>query len=160
VRGLSADEEWWNVGNPLNMSESCWAARSETLVIGDLSTLPLVEAPPLPTGAPVPALSAQITGITIDDQNRYVVAYQTQGFTEQLPGTHLHFFFNTVPPEQVGMAGGGNRLMFGGPSPFTGYQTSNRPAEATQLCVLVANPDHSVIPNSGNCFNLPDVSTP
>jgi hypothetical protein len=160
VRGLSADEGWWNVGNPQNMNESCWAAHSETLVSGDLSTLPLLEAPPLPTEPAAPALSAQITGITIDDQNRYVVAYQTQGFTEQLPGTHLHFFFNTVPAEQVGISGGGNRLMFGGPSPFTGYLTSARPAEATQLCVLVANPDHSIIPNSGNCFNLPNVSAP
>jgi hypothetical protein len=48
--------------------------------------------------------------------------------------------------------------MYGGPSPFTGYTVSDRPAQATQMCATVVNPDHSVIPESGNCFDLP--STP
>jgi hypothetical protein len=46
--------------------------------------------------------------------------------------------------------------MFGGPTPFTGYATSDRPDGATQMCVLVANPDHSIIPDSGSCIDLPD----
>jgi TolB protein len=96
-----------------------------------------------------------IQQITINEENRYVVDYGTEGFTQKLPGTHLHFFFNTVSPEQVGMAGTGERLMYGGPSPFTGYATTDRPAEATELCVVVANPDHSVTPSSTNCFPLP-----
>ena len=84
-----------------------------------------------------------------------MVDYAIQGFTEQLPGTHLHFFFNTELPENVGMSGSGNRLMYGGPSPFTGYQTGDRPQGATEMCVLVTNPDHSVILESGNCVLLP-----
>jgi uncharacterized repeat protein (TIGR01451 family) len=43
----------------------------------------------------------------------------------------------------------------GGPSPFTGYGPTDRPVGATHLCVLVANHDHSVRLNSGNCYNLP-----
>jgi len=53
------------------------------------------------------------------------------------------------------MGGTGDRLMHGGPSPFTGYAVSDRPAQASQICALVANPDHSVILGSGNCFDLP-----
>ena len=155
VHGLSPNELYWNVANPLNMDESCWVERQATGVSGDISTLPLVEAPPMPTGAASTGLSVQITGITLDEQNRYLVDYQTQGFTEQIPGTHIHFFFNTVTPEQLNAASG-NLLMHGGPAPFTGYTAVDRPAEATQMCALVANPNHTVIIDSGNCFDLPD----
>jgi hypothetical protein len=85
-----------------------------------------------------------------------VVEFRTAGFAAQLPGTHIHFFFDTVPPEQVGMSGEGLRLMHGGPSPFTGYAAADRPAEAGRMCALVANPDHTVVPGSGNCEMLPD----
>jgi hypothetical protein len=50
--------------------------------------------------------------------------------------------------------------MHGGPSPFTGYGPADRPAEASQLCALVANPGHSVVLDSGNCLQLPDVPQP
>jgi hypothetical protein len=101
----------------------------------------------------------EITQITIDAEGHYVVEYVTHGFTEELPGTHLHFFFNNVTQAEVG-ALGANRRMSGGPTPFRGYLTADRPAEATQMCVVVANPDHSVILDSGNCLQLPDVTTP
>jgi hypothetical protein len=155
VRGISPDESWWNVAQPGAPDASCWLPGQAALINGDISQLPLVEPPPAPTGAAASGVSVEITGISIDDQDRYVVEYAVDGFTESLPGTHLHFFFNTVPPEQTGMLGGGSRLMFGGPTPFTGYKTSDRPAEADQLCVLVANPDHSVNPDSGSCYPLP-----
>jgi len=149
VLGISPDESWWNVAIPGKEGESCWLERNQTLFQGDISTLPLVEPPQ------TAALAVQITGITLDAENRYVVDYQTQGYSEQLPGTHIHFFFNTFSAEQVGSTGGGNRLMYGGPAPFTGYTAAARPEGATQLCALVANPDHTVIPDSGNCFDLP-----
>jgi hypothetical protein len=144
VLGISPDEMWWNVADPVNEGETCWLEREETVFSGDITTLPLAEPPPPPT-----AQTASIMGISIDAQNRYVVDYTTQGFTEQLPGTHLHFFFNTASPEEV-------RLMHGGPTPFTRYTTGDRPSEATQMCVLVANPDHTINLDSGNCFDLPD----
>jgi hypothetical protein len=52
------------------------------------------------------------------------------------------------------MDGSGNRLMYGGPSPFSGYRIVDRPDGATDLCVLVANPDHTVNLDSGNCMPL------
>ena len=155
VEGMSPDEQWWYVTDPQAPEESCWLAHNQSMVSGDISLLGLVEPPPLPEGVQASNLSVQITGIQVDAQGRYVVDYATRGFTEQLPGTHLHFFFNTELPENVGLSGAGNRLMYGGPSPFTGYRTADRPPEATELCVLVTNPDHSVILESGNCFQLP-----
>jgi hypothetical protein len=155
VRGISPDERWWNVTNPQNPKDTCWLPREAVDVSGDISTLPLVEPPPLVTGVAPGSQSVEIKQITLDSQNRYVVEYITHGFTEKLPGMHIHFFFDNISPDQVGMSGGGNRLMYGGPSPFLGYRTTHRPANAAQLCALVANPDHTVIPNSGTCFKLP-----
>jgi uncharacterized repeat protein (TIGR01451 family) len=97
---------------------------------------------------------AEITSITLSG-SQYVVTFQTVGFTPQLPGQHVHFFFDTVPPLEAGLPGSGPWYVYGGPSPFTGYGTADRPVGATQMCVLVANPDHSVIQGSGNCYALP-----
>jgi hypothetical protein len=99
--------------------------------------------------------SVRIDNITIQN-SRYVVDYETFGFTEALPGTNIHFFFNTVPPDQAGVPGKGPWVFFGGPRPFKGYAVANRPQGATQMCALVANADHTVQPQSGNCFNLPN----
>jgi hypothetical protein len=156
VRGISPDESWWYAANPQNRQESCWVFTQDATISGDISTLPLVEPPPVPTGAAASDLFIEITSITIDDQGRYVVEYDTRGYDEELPGTHIHFFFNTVSPDQVGINGEGIRLMHGGPTPFTGYTVSDRPAGATELCAVVANPDHSILPGSGNCFVLPE----
>ncbi len=105
----------------------------------------------VPAGIPF----ARIDSITINSQNRYQVVYETFTFTEVLPGTHVHFFFNTVSPENAGVPGTGPWILYGGPRPFTGYRVSDRPKAATQMCILVANPNHSVQPNSGNCMDLP-----
>jgi len=105
----------------------------------------------VPPGIPF----SRINSITIDDQNRYVVEYETFEFTETLPGMHVHFFFNTVSPANAGSPGSGPWILYGGPRPFTKYKVSDRPSAATQMCILVANPNHSVQPNSGNCVDLP-----
>src|SRR5690606_12425507 len=71
---------------------------------------------------------------------------------------HVHFYFNTVPQEQAGHPGRGPWKLYGGPRPFEGYKTNDRPAAATQLCIRVANADHSIQFDSGNCYTLPDVN--
>ncbi|NOH02179.1 MAG: hypothetical protein HND47_09595 [Chloroflexi bacterium] len=71
---------------------------------------------------------------------------------------HVHMFFNTVPPDQAGSPGAGPwKLTYRayGPSPFTQYSVGNRPSGATQMCALIANPNHSIQLNSGNCVDLP-----
>jgi uncharacterized repeat protein (TIGR01451 family) len=101
-----------------------------------------------------PGLSATITDITLAG-SQYAVTFATAGFTPDIMHTHVHFFFDTVPPEQAGVPGTGPWYVYGGGSPFTGYGLADRPAGATRLCVLVANHDHSVIQGTGNCVILP-----
>jgi uncharacterized repeat protein (TIGR01451 family) len=99
-------------------------------------------------------LSAQITGITVAG-SQYSVLFQASGFQAQVPGQHVHFFFDSVPPGQAGVPGAGPWYVYGGQSPFTGYRLADRPAGASRICILVANSDHSIILNSGNCTELP-----
>jgi uncharacterized repeat protein (TIGR01451 family) len=110
---------------------------------------------PITTRGAQPGLpNAKITGIEIDGQY-YAVAFATYFFDPSLEGQHVHFFFDTVPEEEAGMPGNGPWYVYAGESPFMGYGPGDRPGEATQLCVLVANPDHSIIAGSGNCYPLP-----
>ena len=118
---------------------------------------PTPTSPPTvtPTFAPPVTPFVRILEITIDGQQNYVVEYETYGYTETLPGTHIHFFFDTVPQEQAGVPGSGPWILYGGPQPFTKYRVSDRPGSAKQMCALVANSNHSIQLNSGNCVDLP-----
>jgi hypothetical protein len=133
-------------------------AASETPAPTDTAApaAPTETAPPTDTPAPTdpPGPYVRINDIQIEG-DRYIVNYETFGYQEIVPGMHVHFFFNTVPPEQAGNPGGGPWFLWGGPRPFNGYTLADRPGAATQMCALVANPDHSIIPNTGNCVNLP-----
>jgi hypothetical protein len=103
---------------------------------------------------------ARINNITIQD-NLYVVDFETFGFEPRFGDMHVHFFFNTVKPEDAGVPGSGPWQLYParqdqpGTSPFTMLGVNDRPGYATQMCILVANPDHSVQLNTGNCFDLP-----
>jgi hypothetical protein len=107
-----------------------------------------------------PDNTARIDSVTVQD-GRYVVDFETFGFEPLIPGQHIHFFFNTVPPTEAGIPGGGPWQIYPtGPdrpntSPFTLYTVDQRPPNATQICILVANEDHSVIQDTGNCVDLP-----
>jgi len=105
--------------------------------------------------ATLPPLYVRINSITVNDTGNYVVEYETFGYNEILPGMHVHFFFNTVSVEQAGSPGSGPWYLYGGPRPFTKYREIDRPSDATEMCALVANSNHSIIPESGNCMNLP-----
>ncbi len=157
VLGISPDEAWWYVSNPQNPTESCWVLQSETKFTGDISTLPMATPPSLTEAVNPEGLFVEIQDITLSSNNEYVVSFSAQSFTPKIPGTHMHFYFNNITPDQLTPQETGNRRMWGETSPFTLYLASDRPAEATEMCVLVANQDHTVIPNSGNCFKLPDV---
>jgi hypothetical protein len=133
----------------------------------EASASPIPSTSTTPSATPIPSSSAsaspsatpagrqaRITGIAISD-GRYVVDYQTFGYTPALPGTHMHFFFNTVSVPDAGVPGAGPWFLYAGPAPFTGYKVSDKPADASQMCILVANPDHSIIPDTGTCIALP-----
>jgi len=108
-----------------------------------------------PTVTPPPAsLAARITGITLQD-GRYYVDFQTIGYTAQVPGTHVHFYFDTVSESNAGVPGAGPWKLYGGPSPFTEYAQADHVFEPTAMCIRVAREDHSILFGSGNCFPLP-----
>ncbi|MCL4860427.1 MAG: S8 family serine peptidase [Caldilineaceae bacterium] len=99
-------------------------------------------------------IRAQISAVEVEG-GRFVIHFTTSGYAPALPGQHVHFFFNTTSPEQAGAPGNGAWHVHGSLSEYRGVTLAERPAGATQLCVLVANPDHSVLLGSGNCYNLP-----
>jgi hypothetical protein len=116
-----------------------------------------------PTETPIPVTPTPegpyvvITGIRLDN-NIYVVDYEVHNFPDS-PQLHVHMFFDTVPPEQAGSPGSGPwKLTYGqyGDPPFTQYSVANRPGGATQMCSLVANPNHSIQLGTGNCVALPE----
>ena len=112
-------------------------------------------ATPVPTPTPTPAgRQARITKITLSGST-YVVDFQVFGYTPALPGRHVHFFFNTVSEDNAGVPGKGPWKLYATPNPFKQYKVSDRPTGADQMCILVANPDHSVVKGTGNCVDLP-----
>ena len=140
---------------PTNTSEAVQAANPTLTLTPTIVPSPtLSPTPTIPPGIPF----IRINGIALDSDANYLVNYETFEFIEELPGEHIHFFFNTVPPNKAGAPeGSGQWVIYGGPRPFRGYSQNQRPLNAIQMCALVANPDHSVQPGSGTCFDLPDV---
>lgn len=128
---------------------------------------------PVPTPCPtdVPA-TVCITDIAIDDDGGLVATYVTSGYTPELEPVrdHIHFYFDSVvggDERNAGTAGrGGDWRLWDGPNPFTatggeqgrtGYTLDDaRAVGATQLCSIVADPDHAVVPGTGNCIGLPE----
>jgi hypothetical protein len=105
-----------------------------------------------PTAAAA-AYAARINSIALEN-GTYIVGYETSGYTEQVPGQHVHFYFDTVSEANAGVPGSGPWKLYGGPRPFTQYTEADR-GNASSLCISVANPDHSIISGSGNCYPLP-----
>jgi serine/threonine-protein kinase len=143
-------------------SDAVYAASTATAAYAATATqeaLPPTQTP-TPTATPTPTVPPGIPYSRINNielsSGVYVVEYETFEFTEVVPGMHVHFFFDTVPPAQAGVPGSGPWILYGGPRPFQGYREVDRPAGAEEMCILVANPDHSVQANSGNCYPLPE----
>ncbi|HNS02602.1 MAG TPA: hypothetical protein PKM78_09515 [Anaerolineae bacterium] len=120
-----------------------------------------IDSPDLAAAQPEAAPNtARINDIWILD-GRYFVDFEAFGFTPQMPGQHLHFFFDSVPLLQAGAPGSGPWQIYpaanGLPAtnPFTLLTVANRPPNANQMCILVANADHSVNQGTGNCVELP-----
>jgi hypothetical protein len=141
-------------------------------------TASLTPLPPTPTHTPTPSITptatpsptatatptvppgvlfARINSISINDQNRYVVDYETFQFVELIPcNNNVHFYFDTVSQENAGEPGSGPWIAYGGPRPFVGYAVADRPPGANRLCIIVANSNHTIHLNSGYCVGLPE----
>ena len=53
VRGISADESWWNVYQPQDTSANCWLPKESVNLNGDISTLPSSSHPCSLTALPI-----------------------------------------------------------------------------------------------------------
>ena len=152
------DSEGAGNANPTNTPtvEGVSTSSSELEVVTPTAGPTNTPTVPPPTATPTLAPNtSRITDVRVA-AGRYEVEFETAGFAPAVPGQHVHFFFDTVPPEQAGVPGAGPWILYGGPSPFTQYSPADRPAGASQMCILVANPDHSVNQGTGNCVDLPD----
>lgn len=128
---------------------------------GDLDTFVADERIFLPTllNSPTPPdyFMVDIISVTLNDDFAYEVYFETNYETDN-SNYHVHFFFDTVAPEDAGRPGSGPWIIYDGASPFTQYSFFDRPFgtnAAERICALVANPDHSVRAGSGNCVKLP-----
>jgi serine/threonine protein kinase len=96
-----------------------------------------------------------IRAITVEG-DRFIVDYETMGYTEALPGNHVHFYWNTVSESQSGVgANEAEWFVWGGPPPFSGYRLTDQPETAQGICAVVANADHTIRLGTGNCVATP-----
>jgi hypothetical protein len=108
-----------------------------------------------PGGTPQPGSPQVILEQLRLEGDQIVVDYETVGFIENANGRHIHFYFNTIKPEDAGKPGQGPWVMYPGPRPFRSLTLKDIPPGATQICGVVANVDHTIFLNSGNCLDLP-----
>ena len=90
---------------------------------------------------------------------------QRRALRRRLRGLRLHaeaarparpLLLRHRPADQGRDAGEGSLVRLRRTDPVQGLQgLAIGPAKATQMCILVANPDHSVIQKTGNCVDLP-----
>jgi hypothetical protein len=140
--------------DPAEATPTLAATATGTVVPPAPTSAPTVTAEATPTAvATEAAYAARITSIALEN-GTYIVGYETSGYTEQVPGQHVHFYFDTVSEANAGVPGSGPWKLYGGPRPFTQYGEADR-GNASSMCIRVANPDHSIISGSGNCYPLP-----
>jgi hypothetical protein len=91
----------------------------------------------------------------------YRVEIDTFGFTPSANATHLHLFGNSIP-EAAAVGGVAGILEFPDSDEIAvpGLQRIRVPASLlrygdSQLCVALANPDHTTLPERGECVDLP-----
>lgn len=102
-------------------------------------------SPELAKAVVEPVKSVEITAVNIVDLN-YSISFTTTNYTNQQGGFHTHFYFNTEANTVV-------NKMYSGASPYS-LPVLSTPLGATEICAIVANANHSIIPDSGNCLSL------
>jgi actin-like ATPase involved in cell morphogenesis len=137
-------------------------AGTTTTTVGDTSS----STDGAPTCASSSGRCAVIDDLTADG-DEFVVTYSTLGFEPLIDGDdtdhHLHFFFDNVPVEEAGTPGEGPWTIWDldpeGNKVFRSTDllpNDDFPTDATELCVVVANHDHSLDDDpQPSCAELP-----
>ncbi len=150
--GATGPAEVWIINTKFTGNSA--SVNSDISLNGSIIVHNLSRSVALPIISTNTAPGSRISSITRTG-NTYSVNFAAVGFQPTITGRHVHFFFDTVPPTQAGVPGAGPWAMYAGASPFDLWGVANRPFGATQLCILAANANHSVIQQSGNCAKLP-----
>ena len=87
---------------------------------------------------------------------RYVITFETIGFTPEPRQNHVHFYYNTVAADHSGLPGDGPWEIHVNADPFTRFRLADRPADATEICIIGASGDHHFIEGTGMCMPIPD----
>lgn len=109
-----------------------------------------------------PEMFVEITSSVGVSGENFEVLFTVSGYSPKISDDersfHVHFFFDTVAPENAGSNGKppGQWVDYDGPSPFFGMKVADRPAGATKICALVADFQHGILPGTGNCADLPE----
>jgi hypothetical protein len=92
-----------------------------------------------------------INSITLNFDNSAYIVTSTSNFTPAFGSDHIHFYYNTEANTVM-------NKMFSNAGPYS-ILTSTKPTNATQLCTIVGTASHGIYPGTGNCFNLPIISS-
>ena len=112
---------------------------------------------PAPTEPPVVGNRAFVNSISLNGDT-YVVNYGVSGFAEDgtIATTHVHVYWNNIREDQAGVGPSQQSWdAYPGFSPHTRFGVGSKPGDATGICIVVANPDHTIQPGTGNCMALP-----
>ena len=151
--------------NPEDDAEEFFAYSENTEYVSWAMSEPVTDADDTVVGATTttrPEKFVEITSIDKTDQDLFAVFFTVSGYSPKISdeeGTlHVHFFFDTVSPENAGTNGNppGQWVLYDGGSPFTGIKIADRPEGATKICALVADHQHRITTGTGNCFDLPE----
>jgi len=182
---VSADHEAFpDTGNcvPINLSRSGGSAASATTTTpGPTTTIrPTTTIPPTTTTSePADVECADpgtdrfvcIRSVSVDADGGLVAPFDATNFEPFIggaPNHHIHFYFpvgviaeNQLNAGTSGPSPGGWRIWdtpstFGPGGNVAAYTVDEAAAvEATELCALVADAQHQVIADSGNCVEIP-----
>jgi hypothetical protein len=132
-------------------SSSSVVVSSSSLLASSSTTVP---SSSVAASSSVLALSANIPGnIRLSSDNlNYIVDFTTTNFIPTPGSNHVHFYYDTEVNTVL-------NKMYSSPAPYN-LAISTKPAGATQLCIIVANSAHQIIPNSGVCKPLPTIQAP
>lgn len=111
-----------------------------------------------------------MTSVSIDASGSLKATFEPTGFIPSAgaaPNRHIHFFFPTASvlddERNAGISGSDRSTWIAWDDPTFGPGFAQAPfqvddaveAGVTELCVLVAEADHVILPGSGNCVAIP-----
>lgn len=92
----------------------------------------------------------------VDGGTRIEAVYDWSGFTPNVSGGyHFHFYGNSIDETEAGLPGDPTGWVVWDLETFeASLSDASSFAGSSHLCVLVATPEHSILPGTGNCLRL------